>query len=147
MNVIRVHVHERPSRPGNETVYTCIYTCMSVYVHLFLSIPLSLLFFYSSPSLLPSPLSLPPFLSLPPLLSLSLLSYPSSFSLSLPFLVSSFTQTRLLSPLSQALYLCAVMLREENSSDPQSLCNAAIGNWGGLLYTNIYVCVCVCFEI
>ena len=31
----------------------------------------------------------------------------------------------------QSLFLCAVMLREEDSSLPQSLCNAAIGSCGG----------------
>lgn len=31
----------------------------------------------------------------------------------------------------QALYLCAMMLQEENPSHDQSLCNAAIGRHGG----------------
>ena len=37
-----------------------------------------------------------------------------------------------LSLVSQSLYLCAVMLREEDSSQPDSLASAAIGLHGGI---------------
>ena len=35
--------------------------------------------------------------------------------------------------LPQTLHLCALMLSEETPTDPRSLCNAAIGKFGGIV--------------
>ena len=55
---------------------------------------------------------------------------------------SSFWSDKLL---HEILHLCALLLSEETAADPHSLCNAAIGRFGGEgICVRVCVCVCVC---